>query len=452
VSPAASDSELLEGNVDRLITRRKFLLAAAGALGVPFVTAPRRAESRVEPVPAKTLSADDLVNRIGVNLHFSFTGWVPEYDQNVGEIISLMQAANIWWARDHAYYEPGHPNDAERSARFKALQAAGIKLCFIKDDRLAGNDPHTAAKIDYVQDLSNNAAGYFEGTNEPDMEPGWTRSKIVAKQKALFNAVNASSHPSIPVLGPSIVWKASAQKIGTAFANYCDRGNMHPYQQDARPSLDTDDLRARLRAVQNMTPGKPLVNTEVGYGTDAVDSICVNENIQSKYTLRALFLSLYDAGFERVFLYEMVDESIRLSGREAHLGLVRADMSPKPVYTSIKRLTQILAEAGVGTFTPQPLGYFLSGAISDVKRYELQKSTGVNYLVLCRDVSSWDIAANTEIINPSATVTLNLTRPASRVVVHDPHASATPISEMVGPISTVNLAVPDTPLVIEVFA
>jgi hypothetical protein len=131
VSPAASDSELLEGNVDRLITRRKFLLAAAGALGVPFVTAPRRAESRVEPVPAKTLSADDLVNRIGVNLHFSFTGWVPEYDQNVGEIISLMQAANIWWARDHAYYEPGHPNDAERSARFKALQAAGIKLCFI---------------------------------------------------------------------------------------------------------------------------------------------------------------------------------------------------------------------------------------------------------------------------------------------------------------------------------
>jgi hypothetical protein len=96
------------------------------------------------------------------------------------------------------------------------------------------------------------------------MEPGWTRSKIVAKQKALFNAVNASSHPSIPVLGPSIVWKASAQKIGTAFANYCDRGNMHPYQQDARPSLDTDDLRARLRAVQNMTPGKPLVNTEVG--------------------------------------------------------------------------------------------------------------------------------------------------------------------------------------------
>ena len=405
---------------------------------------------------APVMAADDFVGRIGVNTHFGFT-WEPDYD-NYTAIVQAMKDANIRLAREHVYYEPGHPNDAERLMIYRHMVANGIRVMCIADDRSAGMNPITPTKIDYINTQSNNACAYFEGRNEPDLNGTWTTSEFVSAQQALFNAVNGSQRPDVPVLGHSILRKESAKTIGTAFNAYTDMGaNMHPYHQDWRPSFGQPDMQARLDAQRAMTPGKKLVSTEDGW--DTCPSGCtrqqqsVSENVQSKYTLRTLFWSLFDADFERVMLYEMVDEaSLASSGwsNGAHYGLLRSNLTPKPAYTSLKRLTSLLAEPNASPFTPQGLSYNLSGSIANVRSFVLQKSNGTHYLVLYQDVSSWNTSADTEVSNSDVSLTVNLGSPARRVLVHRPHSSASPVADHAGPVSSVTVSVPDHPVVLEI--
>jgi PA14 domain len=414
---------------------------------------------------APVMAADDFVGRIGVNTHFAFT-FEPDYADYTG-IVQKMKEANIRLAREHVYYEPGHPNDLERYIRFRHMVANGIRIMCTADDRYAGMNPITSEKIDYINeqtkvvDVNGNpqyACAYFEGRNEPDLQSGWTTSEIVSAQKALFDAVNNSQRPNVPVLGPSVLRKENAQTIGTAFNAYTDMGaNVHPYHQDWRPSFGLPDMQARLNAWQATTPGKKLVSTEEGWDTcssNCANPISVNENVQSKYTMRTLFWGLFDAGFERVMLYEMVDEASWLSRgytNNAYFGLLHSDLTPKPAYNSLKRLTSLLKEPNASwSQPPQGLSFSLSGSITNVKAYVLQKSNGTHYLVLYQDVSSWDANAGTEINNPPQSVTVNLGSPASRVRVYRPHTSATPVAERLGPVSTVTVSVPDDPVVLEI--
>jgi hypothetical protein len=230
---------------------------------------------------------------------------------------------------------------------------------------------------------------------------------------------------------------------------------VHPYHQDYRPSFGLPrDLQARIDAWRAMTPGKKLVSTEEGYDTCPSGSGCqpisVSENVQSKYTLRILFWSLFDADFERVMLYEMIDEPSANWSNGEHYGLLRSDLTPKPAYTSLKRLTSLLAEPNASTFTPQGLSYSLSGSIANVRYFVLQKSNGTHYLVLYQDVPSWDTNAETEINNPSQSVTVNLGSPASRVLVYRPDLSATGAEPKPGPVSSLTVDVPDQPVVLEI--
>jgi hypothetical protein len=217
--------------------------------------------------------------------------------------------------------------------------------------------------------------------------------------------------------------------------------------------METADMQARLDAQRAMTPNKPLIASEYGWSTETGDSFSkVSKNVQSKYTLRSLFWGLFDADFERLIFYELIDEPGVGTGQEGNWALVHADLTPKRAYTSLKRLTRLLAGPGAPAFTPQPLSYNLSGSqgLADVKAYVLQKSNGTHYLVLYKDISSWNPSTNIAIGNREVSVTVNLGAPARRVVVHRPHSSATPVAAHAGPLSSVNVSVPDHPLVVKV--
>jgi hypothetical protein len=94
--------------------------------------------------------------------------------------------------------------------------------------------------------------------------------------------------------------------------------------------------------------------------------------------------------------------------------------------------------------------YSLSGSTADVKPYVLQKSTGTHYLVLRRNIETWNSTTNTEVSNPEVSVTVNLASPARRVLVYKPHSSAMPVADHAGPTSSVNVSVPDHPVVLEI--
>jgi hypothetical protein len=415
---------------------------------------------------APVMAADNFVGRIGVNTHFAFT-FEPDYDNYTG-IVQKMKEANIRFAREHVYYEPGHPNDDERYMIFRHMVANGIRISCIADDRYAGMNPMTSEKINYINeqtkvvDVNGNpqyACAYFEGRNEPTLPDGWTTSEIVGAQKALFDAVNGSQRPDVPVLGPAMIGKEDAQTIGTAFNAYTDKGNVHPYHSDWRPSFGMVDMQAKLDAYRAMTPGKPIVSTEEGW--DTCQTGCarpqsVNERVQSKYTLRTLFWGLFDANFERVMLYEMIDEPSWLSRgwtNGAYYGLLKSDLTPKLAYTSLKNLTSLLAEPGAPPPTLRGLNFSLSGSIANVKAYDLQKSNGTHYLVLYQDVPSWDANTDTEISNPSQSLKVNLGSPSSSVRIYRPSASpmmgvAPP--EGTGTVSSVTVDVTDDPVVLEI--
>jgi hypothetical protein len=396
------------------------------------------------------MKADEFVSSIGVNTHFAFT-WEPAY-QNETAIIPLIRDANVRLVREHVYYEPNHPNDTDRLGIFRQLVANGIGISCIVDDRMAGMNPPTAAKIDYVNQKSNNACLYYEGPNEPDLR-GVSTSTLASYQQQLFNAVNGSQRPDVPVLMPSTVQKSYDLSLGTSLDPYADKGNMHPYHQDFKPDMDNNDMLSRIKTKRSMTPGKPVVSTEDGWDTapDGMDR-SVNESVQSKYSLRDLFWSLFDADFERVILYELVDESQSKGfDNEGTYGLLRPNLSPKPSYTSLKRLTTLLAEPNAPAFTPAPLDYSLSGDVANVKSYQLQKSNGTHYVVLYQDVPSWNPYTNSEILNSPVSVRLDLANPASRLLVHSPQQGVTPVSDTSGPVSGVSLNVPDHPIVVEVF-
>jgi trimeric autotransporter adhesin len=233
---------------------------------------------------------------------------------------------------------------------------------------------------------------------------------------------------------------------------------VHPYHSDWRPSFGMVDMQAKLDAYRAMTPGKPLVSTEEGWDTCPTGCTrpqSVNERVQSKYTLRTLFWGLFDAGFERVMLYEMIDEPSFLSKHwinGAYYGLLKSDLTPKPAYTSLKNLTSLLEEPGAPPPTLRGLNFSLSGSIANVKAYDLQKSNGTHYLVLYQDVPSWDANTDTEISNPSQSLKVNLGSPSSSVRIYRPSSSATGAipPEGAGTVSSVTVNVTDDPVVLEI--
>jgi hypothetical protein len=406
------------------------------------------------------MKADEFVSSVGVNTHMTFT-WMDAY-KDYAAVTDLLTGANIRWIREHVYYEPGHPNDVERYRKLRYIAQNGIKVSCISDQRFAGMNPITTEKINYIHTQSGGACGAYEGVNEYDISSAWSANpqdaanSLVGYTASLSTAVKTNpSTAYVPVVGPSLVKKESKDLLGSRLDAFVDYGNMHPYHQDFHPSSDgAPDMSDRLVAARALTSSHAMWSTEDGWDTspDAADK-SVSENVQSKYTLRQMFWALFDAKFDKTIIYSLLDEYEDLSGgdNEAHYGIVRRDMTPKPAYYSVQRLLGLLAEPNAPAFEPQPLGYSLSGSTQDVKAYVLQKSTGTHYVVLYQDVPSWNPYTNSEISNPPVSVRLDLANPASRLVVHSPQRGVTPESDTSGPVSGVSLNVPDHPIVVEVF-
>ena len=143
-----------------------------------------------------------------------------------------------------------------------------------------------------------------------------------------------------------------------------------------------------------------MVVTESGYHTATLwggEHPPVSEAAMGRYVPR-LFLDYFNAGFAKSYLYELVDEGASMSSREEAFGLVRADGTPKPAYTSLQNLIAVLSDPGPA-FTPGSLSLALTGDTTNVRRLLLQKRNGRFFLVLWHDAYSYTVAGG---VHPSA--------------------------------------------------
>ena len=304
----------------------------------------------------------------------------------------------------------------------------------------------------------------FEGPNEYDIshgpDPDWTGT-LSAYQKMMYGLVKADPEfGDRPVLAPSFARRPPASlDLRSAF----DALDVHSYP-GGKPA--GQPLAYNLDLYRRWAPGPfPVVSTETGYhnalgnGTAQgayISQPGVPESVEAKYLPR-LSMESFHQGVARTFTYELLDVFANSAGdhQEKHFGLLRNDVTPKPAFTALQNTLALLSDPGPA-FEPAALGAVIEGAPADVRTVVLQKRDGRHYVVLWREVSSYEIAsgwrsgqAGTVLGVPTAPVTLRLAAAARGATVYRPTAGADPVATL-GPGRAFALDVPDELLVVEV--
>jgi hypothetical protein len=393
--------------------RRIAILLASIAAVATFALVP------VSAAAETASSADSFVESIGVNTHTLYSD--TPYGSRFDEVKQRLTELGVRHIREDLAAE--RPDQYER---LNALSAAGIKATLILGD--PGNGPDGLEElVATVKDRLAGAVDAVEGPNEYSTRggPNW-RSDLATYQQNLYAAIKGDpALASLPVIGPSIVHGDQAA-LGDVSSSL-DFGNMHSYPNGETPEAN---LSSQLAQAALNSGSKPVMATETGYNT-AVNSSSelkpVSEEAMATYIPR-LFLEYFGRGVTRTYSYELLDESSdpAQADPEAHFGLLRNDLSPKPAFDALRNTIGILSDPGTG-FTPEALEYTVGGDQTDLHQVLLQKQDGSFYLALWRAQSVWDTAGHRSIQVPSTPVKLQFERSVNSAQRYMPNVSAAPL-------------------------
>ncbi|HVY55279.1 MAG TPA: hypothetical protein VHC46_05930 [Thermodesulfobacteriota bacterium] len=402
---------------------------------------------------ARAFPASSFLDSVGINTHLTYTDtpYVREFDC----LLEFLRESGIRHVRDRL------------SDRIAELGGHGISSTVIAD--LDGNSNGGRGTVRRIvgKIKAINAAGRYivavEGPNEPDNS--WPKHRKVYKgfgflhgkrgflagavefQKDLYKALKSDPETSaLPVIGLSICpvhdpLGLSPNPLGESeLSPYADWGNIHSfpgnnpynvpfpyagleryYWQSNFPSINLDEYPWALELYGRPHAPKPMAATEAGYATHIKG---VSETVQAKYIPR-LCCEHFRLGFKRTFIYELADE-FDDGDVEAHYGLLRLDLTPKPAYTALKGLLRLLKDEGKTTTTrcpdyqltvTGPEGYYRTDFLHHLI---LQKSDGDLYFLLWHEISCEDVSVtpHRELSHPDMNVMLSLEVAIKRAVLY----------------------------------
>jgi len=400
------------------------------------------------------LSAAGFINSIGVNAHAGF-GWT-DYN-NLAMMTDDLKYLGVTHLRDALATNPA------AQPVVNGLAAAGYKFDFIVSSALPGQG--SAGLHAYVTALDKFLTSHpgsisaIEGLNEANNQPftynGSSSLSAAAQfQSALYHAVKADGAlSSIPVYNLSLAYNdpQGYSQLGNMSASV-DYANAHAYVSTG--STTASSIAATLSAVEAAAPGKPVVITETGYTTQAnTQYLGVDETVQAKSILNTL-VDAYKDGVSSTYLYELFDRNSSTSDTnpEDKFGLFHSDGTPKLAATAVHNLTTILADDGTGGHQPTaPLNYTLSNMPTSGSSMVLGKSNGAYELVVWAEPKLWNDTTDTEVSNPTQTVTVNLGGLHHSVKVYDTMTGTTAIASYTD-VSSITIPLSDHPLIIEIDA
>ncbi len=342
----------------------------------------------------------DVYDSVGVNTHWTF-GSPYQYLPNFDTLINKLQDAGIHHFRDGEQWA-GYNTPSWVTSMYTQLSAAGLR----------GN-----LVIAYPQTLDQLESGLrkypglesIEMMNEWDINGG---SNWVSTAKQMLPiAHQAGLDLAVPVLGPALVQSSSFSKLGD-LSEYLSYGNIHDYQGNRNPEtngwggLDAEgNAYGSILWNQDMAhkyaPGRSVISTETGFQTGSQSSK-IPETVEGTYAPR-VYLARFKRGIKRTYIYQLVDDP---NGASTY-GLLRYDLSPKPAYTAIANLQEMLEDSNA-PFTPGKLPYTLTGNTANVETLLLQKSGGQFWLAVWVNKSIWDVDLHTATPVPSQQVTLTI--------------------------------------------
>ncbi|MEO6445114.1 MAG: hypothetical protein ABIP66_08165 [Gemmatimonadaceae bacterium] len=399
--------------------------------------------------------AEEFVASIGVNIHLSY------FDRVYGSefrtiIIPRLQELGIRHLRDGGTSLPNEDWMREVYGRWRELATAtGAKYTVIVSPRRTATGPGTNyGDVSHIRDLRDRIGAdnivAWEGLNEHDISGrGAFAQEGRTLQRALYTLVKGDPDMSARhrVLGPSMAFVSAASNVGDLSA-YMDAGTIHPYDGGRAPASNLAD---HVSGVRPIAGSRPLVATEVGYHTSPISTNpwhwAVSEAVQAKYTLRA-FLEFYNAGVQRTFAYELIDEGTDPSDMEFHFGLLRNDGSRKPAFTALRNLIALLGDRDAAAFAPHALRLSLSGDTAGVHRLLVEKGDGRRYLLLWQNSRSFDETTRTDLSASTRTVDVDFAIAPSIVSIYQPLTGAGALASYRST-STIRVSVLDHPVLLE---
>lgn len=446
------------------IGRRQFLGLAGLLMGPPPAFG--------EPQREQAHSAAAFLDSIGVCTHWTYPD--TPYGYAYPQVRKLLLELGVRHIRDGF------------SDRIAELGQAGVKTCLVVGPE-ASQKPDAEKVADIVKRIKafqdqGAQIDAVEGPNEPDLF--WPRFHIsykghggdagiqsivqgvIAFMSDLYPVLKADKAlAALKVIGPAlgITYDPGAGHPNpfpkNSLAPFVDWGNFHPYcggnpfsvpfpyntiqkyyWQGDFPSSKLDEFPYAFNTYAPPFAPKPMAATETGYSTNLSGP---SEAVHAKYMPR-LFCENFRLGIRRSYSYELVDEFKDPDGTngEAHFGLIRRDLTPKPAYYALKNLIALLKEERLNPhFLPQsvPLGLQVapikgyrepnSGQVVDYNRTQyvhhllLQKSTGELLLLLWHEVSNEDTSLTPpRVIQPPAMpATITLPPSFSRALLYRPN-------------------------------
>ena len=410
----------------------------------------------------QTLLAEETIrdDRVGVCTHFS-QNWSTEL------IMPLIATSGAGWIRDDfgwAGMEPTPGNyriPAKAKTWIQAARAAGLKIDLI----LAYGNPAYADHYDTAAYAK--AAGWLarelakdvqaiEILNEPNNfgfrdtyggqwngnERNGSVSPYLQKYVQILNAAAKEiklANPHMTVIGLGTPPPASFRMIALGLASQVDGLTDHPYSKEMpevvpyannpyfflRDGIATADANGTFASQVSMfrTQAKKygvtekLWHTEWGYSTERVKSgePAMTEETQAVYILRR-FLESEATGVEHTFIYDFKDDGADPYAHEQNFGLIHNDLSAKPAYFALQRLTSILAKMSAAAPTRQAAIEIDPAVKQDRLGNRCYTFTdGQTTVIAFWDVKPWD--PNTKAAN--ATIALSLAHEPRHVFLYD---------------------------------
>ncbi|OKO86806.1 hypothetical protein [Bradyrhizobium sp. AS23.2] len=400
------------------------------------------------------LSASTFISSIGVNTHVGYS-W-GAYN-NLALVEDDLKYLGVTKLRD------GLASSPSAQPIIDGLAKDGYTFDLVVPSSVpAGGTSALQAYLDSVKAFATSHPGSvvaLEGLNEVNLYSFSYNGSSSISAAAQFQAAYYSAIKGDATLGKISVYNLSLGyndstdygKLGD-LSGSTDYANSHAYVSTSlTPGAALQELLGNAKSVAG---SDPVVITETGYTTKSdTPYIGANENVQAKSILNTL-VDAYKDGVSTTYLYQLLDASVDNdpSNPESHWGLFNSDGTPKLAATAIHNLTTILADDGKGGHTPTAsLNYTLDNMPTTGNSMVLGKSNGAYELVVWAEPKIWNDATDTEIANPTTSVTVNLGGVHHLISIYDPLKGTSPIATYTD-VSQIVVPITDHPLIIEIDA
>jgi hypothetical protein len=156
----------------------------------------------------------------------------------------------------------------------------------------------------------------------------------------------------------------------------------------------------------------------------------IPEQIEGMYMPRAI-LEQAIHGIRRTYIYELIDQGRAAAGDTGMYGLAHNDGSPKPAFTALKNLIEILSDPSPQSkemFQPQNLQFSLADAPASLHYLVMAKRDGSYYIAFWLEEQNYDVNKHLETpVNPAKLtfVTGSIFKKAQVVTFHQDGALTT---------------------------